>query len=96
MLESALAFLARGWSVFPVIDKRPLFPWAELQKALPPEDSVRMWWTEKASAGIAKFKAWFRCSRPTSTSVVTPTRLPRASNKPPPEEPGEMGAVVCT
>jgi hypothetical protein len=28
--------------------------------------------------------------------VVMPTRLPRASNKPPPEEPGEMGAVVCT
>jgi hypothetical protein len=51
---------------------------------------------QNESAAIAKFSDWFSRSRPANTSVVTPTTLPRASNSPPPEDPGEMGAVVCT
>lgn len=49
---------------------------------------------QNESAGMAKFRAWLSRSLPTSTRVVMPIRLPRESKRPPPEEPGEMGAVV--
>ncbi len=42
------------------------------------------------SAGSAKFRFWpKRC-----WNVITPTSSPDTSNKPPPLDPGEIGAVV--
>jgi hypothetical protein len=44
-----------------------------------------------SSADTAKFR--FCESR--KRKVVIPIKLPRLSNKPPPEEPGEIGALFC-
>jgi len=43
-----------------------------------------------SSTAMAKFSAW--ASR--SKNVVMPMALPEASNRPPPDEPGEIGAEV--
>ena len=45
---------------------------------------------QNCDAAIAKFKFW--ASR--IVKLVTPIRFPRSSNKPPPEEPADSGAVI--
>lgn len=45
---------------------------------------------QNASAEIAKL----RLPSPLNKKVVMPSRLPRASNSPPPDDPGAIGAVV--
>ena len=55
MLENALTYLARGWSVIPVQQdgKRPLVEWAEFNRRLPTEDEVRDWWGKWPDANLA-------------------------------------------
>lgn len=55
MLNHALEYLARGWSVIPCTpkDKRPLVRWQEYQTRRPTEDEVRAWWTANPNASIA-------------------------------------------
>ena len=56
MLEHALDYLARGWSIFPIEagGKEPLIPsWQPLQKRLPTKEQVEAWWTRWPDAGIA-------------------------------------------
>lgn len=50
----------------------------------------RLYRFRQSSAEIAKF----RFSESFNLKVVMPTKLPASSNKPPPEEPEEIGAVV--
>lgn len=45
-LETALEYLARGWSVIPVgADKRPLIKWARYQKERATEEQIRAWFS---------------------------------------------------
>lgn len=56
MLKYALEYLARGWSVFPIVagDKKPrLAKWAEFQKRAPTLEEVTRWWTLHPTDGIA-------------------------------------------
>lgn len=53
MKRAALDALARGWSVFPAHEKRPLVPWAPYQKRLPTKAEVRKWWAQHPDAQIA-------------------------------------------
>ena len=53
-------------------------------------DRAKTRYRQKSSAAIAKFRACASLSR----NVVTPIRLPKLSNNPPPDDPGEIGAVV--
>lgn len=57
ILEAALAYLRRGWSVIPLRqrDKRPILPsWQEYQSRRPTEGEVRAWWDHwpEANAGV--------------------------------------------
>ncbi len=53
VLEAALDYLSRGWSILPVSqDKRPLRPWAEFQTRRPTEAEVRGWYAKWPSAGV--------------------------------------------
>ena len=54
--QSALAYLARGWSVIPLRpgEKRPLVRWEQYQKRPPSADELSGWFTAwpKANVGI--------------------------------------------
>ncbi|MFZ2720229.1 MAG: bifunctional DNA primase/polymerase [Minisyncoccia bacterium] len=56
MLEWALDYRKRGWSVIPVNkDKIPHsgFPWKAYQTELPSEEEMRMWWKQWPNSNIA-------------------------------------------
>lgn len=55
VLDSALAYLARGWAVIPVRPrgKRPLVAWEEFQRRLPTEDEIRGWFARWPDANLA-------------------------------------------
>lgn len=54
-LESALAYLARGWAVVPAAErgKRPIVRWQPFQDGLPSEDLVRRWFARWPSANLS-------------------------------------------
>jgi len=54
MLNYALAYLEKGWSVIPVKpDKRPYIRWSKYQKTKPTKEEVTDWWTQWPTANIA-------------------------------------------
>jgi hypothetical protein len=60
MLEEALAYLGRGWSVIPCADsrtgapgKKPAIAWGDFTSRLPTEEEVRSWWKRWPNANIA-------------------------------------------
>lgn len=53
MLDTALQYLARGWSVVPMRGKKtPLIRWAPYTERLPTVDEVTSWWTQWPDAWI--------------------------------------------
>lgn len=54
MLEAALTYLRRGWSVIPLQPrgKIPLVEWVTYQERLPTEEEVRNWWHHTPDANI--------------------------------------------
>ena len=54
MLEAALRYLHRGWSVLPTgSGKRPIVGrWEEYQRRTPTEGEVREWWTRWPDSGV--------------------------------------------
>lgn len=53
-IATALEYLSRGWSVFPVKGKKPLLSsWHPYQERLPEVEEIRRWWTKWPDAGIA-------------------------------------------
>src|SRR5262245_47555362 len=53
MLESALNYLARGWSVIPVTEKEPLIEWKQYQDRRPSEEELEAWFSEYPNASVA-------------------------------------------
>jgi len=54
VLEQALAYLERGWSVIPVgTDKKPLVDWKKYQTEYPTPEVVTEWFTKYPSANLA-------------------------------------------
>jgi hypothetical protein len=55
MLEYALEYLQRGWSIAPVLpgEKHPRISWKPLQEQPPTEAQVREWWARWPDANIA-------------------------------------------
>ncbi len=55
ILESALEYLDRGWSIIPIRPdtKRPALKWTEFQTRQPTEEEVERWWTQWPDYGIA-------------------------------------------
>lgn len=56
MLNTALAYLAHGWSIFPLRQKSkvPAIPkWEQFQAERPSEALVRLWWTNNPNFNIA-------------------------------------------
>jgi len=55
MLNAALEYLDRGWSVIPTRPdtKRPRVKWREFQDRQPTEEEVTQWWTNNPDDGIA-------------------------------------------
>lgn len=54
ILQAALDYLARGWSVVPVRprEKRPLLPWQSYQHRHPTEKDVRAWYARWPDANV--------------------------------------------
>jgi archaellum biogenesis ATPase FlaH len=54
LLNFALQYLAKGWSIVPVPKgaKSPYIKWKQFQTRLPTEAEVREWWTETPDANI--------------------------------------------
>jgi hypothetical protein len=54
VLDSALAYARRGWSVIPLWprEKRPLIPWAPYQHHRPEEAEIREWFRRWPSANV--------------------------------------------
>lgn len=55
LVEAAIRYRRRGWSVIPISRKRktPLVKWAEYQTRPPTEEQIRTWWKEFPDANIA-------------------------------------------
>jgi len=54
VLEWALFYLQRGWSVIPAGgNKRPLIKWREFTQRRPTEAEVRRWYARSPKAGVA-------------------------------------------
>ncbi len=55
MVEAALAYRSRGWSVVPVrpADKRPAVPWQAYQEQRAHEDEIRGWFKRWPDANLA-------------------------------------------
>ncbi|KKL85475.1 hypothetical protein LCGC14_1954310, partial [marine sediment metagenome] len=55
LLEAALAYLDRGWSVIPCVPrgKKPLIEWGGDDNRLPTRKQVRSWWEKWPNANIA-------------------------------------------
>ena len=86
LLEPALAYMARGWSVIPVHGKKPAVPWANYQRELPSADQVNDWFacgnynlavvTGKISGLVVidcdsqKDAAWWRANHPETPLVA--------------------------
>ena len=54
ILQTALNYLAKGYSVIPIKpSKRPFIQWEEFKKKQPTQDEVREWWRKWPSANVA-------------------------------------------
>jgi hypothetical protein len=53
MLEYALSYLERGWSIIPCEGKVPRVSWVQFQNRLPSEEEVRKWWETWPESNIA-------------------------------------------
>ena len=54
MLNVALQYFRRGWSVIPIrpSGKEPLIPWQEFQKRKASESEIRSWWAKWPNANV--------------------------------------------
>lgn len=54
LLEQALAYLEKGWSVIPVNPetKKPIILWKEYQAGRPTKEEITKWWTKHPNANI--------------------------------------------
>jgi len=52
MINEALQYLEKGYSVIPVHNKRPLVPWEAFQKRLPTEQEVNIWFKKWPKSGL--------------------------------------------
>lgn len=53
MLDAALLYLQKGWSIVPCIGKKPAIAWGEFTTRPPTEAEVRAWWKRWPTANIA-------------------------------------------
>ena len=52
LLNSALAYAGRGFSVIPVRGKKPIVKWEQYQKQRADTSQIRRWWKQHPDAGI--------------------------------------------
>lgn len=54
MVDSALGYAARGWSVIPMqpYGKRPLLAWREFQQRVAREDEIASWFRHRPDANL--------------------------------------------
>jgi hypothetical protein len=54
MIDTALAYVLRGWSIIPVTPtKKPLVPWKRYQERRPTVDEIHWWWDRPKPPGLA-------------------------------------------